>query len=421
MKLNNINYINPYILKNKKAEKTSVTGNNYATRPIANTVQFAPHLISFKARRPSPIQREFDDNSKARLANYKKQINLYKQGKYDTPEYKEIAATTDKLKEDKKDLQVKYGLQHRVKQVKGKEYQGLGLYEKQHYINWDEKLGWDNMMKGKNAIKGDNNSFYSYVDWEHASKDEAIGFWHAAGLAETHDDWWPRRYNPTNRIVPLSTGHTLLEESTVQKYDQHLVELHKIKPGTKGSEYLDKPIINPKNGKLNLEFVVFDTETTGLKTNMPRPRSKKVPSEKLRKNYDQILQIGALKTDKNGQPVDETAISQLVNPQRKINPKAEEVHHIGYNEVKDEPTIDGLLKPFVNDYIGDKPLVAYNAKFDVPLLNNSIFLHNREAKTKEDKIPEISLAKTIDPMILIQRIHPFIGASKKQTNISIYW
>ena len=55
-------------------------------------------------------------------------------------------------------------------------------------------------------------------------------------------------------------------------------------------------------------------------------------------------------------------------------------------------------------------VVAYNSKFDIPLLNREIREHNIYSNSP---LEEKNLAEVLDPYLLIQRIHPFLGAKKK--------
>ena len=80
--------------------------------------------------------------------------------------------------------------------------------------------------------------------------------------------------------------------------------------------------------------------------------------------------------------------------------------------VAGKPTIEQVLKPFVNDYMSKKNgiIVAYNSKFDITILNNAIREHN---SFSHESLKERKSCKVLDPFILIQRIHPYLGARKK--------
>ena len=93
-------------------------------------------------------------------------------------------------------------------------------------------------------------------------------------------------------------------------------------------------------------FVVFDLETTGLG------------------RYDKITEIGAVRME-CGEVTD--TFSTLVNPGRPIPYTVQRLTGITDPMVAHAPTIEALLPAFL-DFIGDGPLVAHNAPFDVGFL-----------------------------------------------------
>ncbi|MEW5820271.1 MAG: 3'-5' exonuclease [Cyanobacteriota bacterium] len=270
-----------------------------------------------------------------------------------------------------------------------KQYQGKGLVNKLGVVDW-EKVGWEHLQKEP-------------LDVLKASDDEIVTFYHALGLAETKDIPWVRKYNETNVPEPLATYHTISGSTAQRAHYENKSLLDDIAAGKMKDKYgvpafLDKPLINSKTGKFNLDFTVFDTETTGNRTD-----PKKGP-------VDKIIQIGAVKVTSDGEVNTKTAISQFVNPEMPIHPRAIEVHHITDEMVKDKPTIEQVLKDFCNNYVGNDMLVAYNAKFDIPMLNRAIDSYNVQSAVD---ITDKPLALCMDPFILLQRIHPFIGSQKK--------
>lgn len=92
------------------------------------------------------------------------------------------------------------------------------------------------------------------------------------------------------------------------------------------------------------EYVVFDIETTGLSN----------------KN-DKITEIGAVKV-KDGKIIDQ--FSSLVNPEMPIPGNIVELTGITDEMVKNAPTIEVVLPQFIA-FVGNAPVVAHNASFDV--------------------------------------------------------
>ena len=286
-----------------------------------------------------------------------------------------------------------------TKKVEGKNYQGLGLMEKNEIgtPEWYDfsKVGWKYLSKEP-------------LDWETASPRDFYVFLQANAFAEGYESAWVRRFNYTNRKKALATSHSI--DSRIAKeppskdlkkdpfkdrsFASNLEELL----DTRRHKSLDKPITD-ENGNLCLDAVVFDTETTGTNTSDET------------KPLDRIIQIGAIQI-KNGKIAENTAFNILINPEMSIPEAASRVHGIFDGDVKNAPVMEQVLKPFVNDYLNKKNgiIVAYNSQFDITMLNNAIKEHN---SFSADEIKPKRYFKVIDPFLLIQRIHPYVGASKR--------
>lgn len=113
----------------------------------------------------------------------------------------------------------------------------------------------------------------------------------------------------------------------------------------KGFEEVSFSNITPK-GKYN-EFVVFDTETTGL-----------APFR------DRIVEIAAIRFV-NGSAIE--IFETLVNPGKNIPDEVSSINHITNEMVSNAPTISQVLPAF-ESFVGSSPLVAHNLEFDLKFL-----------------------------------------------------
>ena len=106
---------------------------------------------------------------------------------------------------------------------------------------------------------------------------------------------------------------------------------------------------------LEQEYVVFDTETTGF-----TPYS------------DQMIEIGAVKI-KNGEITDR--FDELINPGRELPEKIVELTNITDEMLVGKDTEENATKRFM-EFIGDLPMVAHNAKFDIGFMSAAYSKYN---------------------------------------------
>jgi DNA polymerase-3 subunit epsilon len=101
-------------------------------------------------------------------------------------------------------------------------------------------------------------------------------------------------------------------------------------------------------------FVVFDTETTGLHA----------------KGGDRIVSISAVRF-KHGRIDLSDTFHEIINPNRNIPSKAAVIHGILPRMVDGKPTLEEIL-PYFIEYIGSSILVAHHAWLDMTFLNREM-------------------------------------------------
>ena len=106
---------------------------------------------------------------------------------------------------------------------------------------------------------------------------------------------------------------------------------------------------------LDTEFVVFDTETTGF-----------TPFK------DQMIEIGAVKI-KNGVITDR--FDELIACDRKLPTKIVELTNITDEMLKGKDNEEEVTKKFIK-FVGEAPMVAHNAKFDIGFISAAYSKYN---------------------------------------------
>jgi len=101
------------------------------------------------------------------------------------------------------------------------------------------------------------------------------------------------------------------------------------------------------------EYVVFDTETTGL-----NPKK------------DEILSIGAVKI-KDNKIITSQTFEVFIKNSCEISSKSIEIHRIRPIDLENAKTTDIAIREFLN-FIGSRPLIGYYLEFDVSMINKYI-------------------------------------------------
>lgn len=127
--------------------------------------------------------------------------------------------------------------------------------------------------------------------------------------------------------------------------------------------------------------IVFDTETTGLNA----------------AGGDRLVEIGCVEIF-DGFPTGNT-FHRYLNPERDMPADAFAIHGLSIEFLKDKSKFADICADFVA-FIGDAPLVAHNAAFDLGFVN---------AELERCKKPRISHERLVDTLSLARRRWPGSG------------
>ena len=126
--------------------------------------------------------------------------------------------------------------------------------------------------------------------------------------------------------------------------------------------------------------VVLDTETTGLEV----------------EQQHRIIEIGCVEI--LNRRLTGRSYHQYLNPERDIDPGAQQVHGLTRERLAKEPTFSQVHPQFI-EFIGDAELIIHNAPFDVAFLNAELA---RAAFAR--KIDD--LCRVLDSLVLARQMHP---------------
>lgn len=126
-----------------------------------------------------------------------------------------------------------------------------------------------------------------------------------------------------------------------------------------------------------LREIVFDTETTGLDP-----------------NGDRLVELGCVEIV-NRIPTGRE-FHRYMNPEREIGAEAVAVHGLTADFLKDKPLFKDVADEFLS-FIGDAPLVAHNATFDLGFINAELGRVPR---------PPLPVSRIVDTLALSRRRHP---------------
>ena len=138
------------------------------------------------------------------------------------------------------------------------------------------------------------------------------------------------------------------------------------------------------------EYIVVDLETTGLSPN----------------NGDEIIEIGVteIKDDKI-----KLNYSRLIKPRGFISSTITNITNITNEMVSDAASIEDVLPKF-REYIGERTLIAHNAKFDIKFLNHYL-----------NKLNLDPITDYICTMEMLKKNKNYHGKNKKLANACDYY
>ncbi len=212
-------------------------------------------------------------------------------------------------------------------------------------------------------------------------------------------------YNRKNTPTPLATYHTLVKSKAREMHRCNAEVLEKQIRATGEYPYTHW-LQNKKKNKIGqIPYVVFDTETTGVK------------------KADRVIQLAFSHVREDHVVTHLGDHNVLIHPgflengnMFPIQPGAQAIHGITPLDLKDAPQMHEILRPILKEQIGENALlVGYNAKFDVGMINEAIHRLNRVRKGAPPLRP-MDAALVLDPFVLLQRIHPFNALNRKLTN-----
>jgi DNA polymerase-3 subunit epsilon len=135
--------------------------------------------------------------------------------------------------------------------------------------------------------------------------------------------------------------------------------------------------------------IIFDTETTGLDPYQG----------------DRLVEIGCVEII-NGFPTGKS-FHKYLNPERDVPEGAFKVHGLSREFLMDKPLFAEVVDEFV-EFIGDAPLVAHNAMFDLGFIN---------AELERAKKPLVLRDRLVDTLMLARRRFP--GGGNKLDDLCV--
>jgi DNA polymerase-3 subunit epsilon len=127
--------------------------------------------------------------------------------------------------------------------------------------------------------------------------------------------------------------------------------------------------------------VVLDTETTGLELKLGH----------------RVIELGCVELVNRRRTA--RTLHHYLQPDRDIDPGAQEVHGISIDMLQDKPRFSEIAEDFLG-FIAGAELVIHNADFDVGFLNAELRRTGRQPATVTE------VCRVVDTLVLARRLHP---------------
>ncbi len=127
--------------------------------------------------------------------------------------------------------------------------------------------------------------------------------------------------------------------------------------------------------------VVLDTETTGLEQKLGH----------------RVIEVGCVELVNRRRTA--RTLHHYLQPDRDIDPGAQEVHGISIEMLRDKPRFSEIVEDFLS-FISGAELVIHNADFDVGFLNAELRRTGRTPATVTE------VCTVVDTLALARRLHP---------------
>ena len=124
--------------------------------------------------------------------------------------------------------------------------------------------------------------------------------------------------------------------------------------------------------------IIFDTETTGLSFS----------------GGDRLVEIGCIEMINRVETG--RTFHAYVNPKRSMPPEAQAVHGLSEVFLSDKPLFGDICEDLLA-FLGDCPLIAHNANFDMGFLNGELKLCGRAIVPMDRMVDTLVIARTRHP------------------------